>query len=71
MYVGFNHVKTFSPPMRVGPGLEVSFDVQASLRLPVFDSTECTGLMLDVRADLKLLMTSGDPLLVGAAEVSP
>ena len=53
MYVGFNHVKTFSPPMRVGPGLEVSFDVQASLRLPVFDSTECTGLMLDVRADLK------------------
>ena len=49
-------VSKFSPPIRVGPGFKLSVDVQASLRLPVFDRI---GLVLDIRADLKLLMTSG------------
>ena len=56
MYVGFDFVKAFSPPIRVRPGLRSSLIVQSSSRLPAFDSIE---LMLDIRADLKLLMTSG------------
>ena len=83
VYVGFDLVKAFSPPIRVGPGLGSSFDVQSSSRLPAFNSIE---LMLYIRADLRLLMTSGGgekqdgghditcgnrSAALGAAEVSP
>ena len=76
-------VSTFSPPIRVGPGIKLSVKVQSSLRLPVFDSI---GLVLDIKADLKLSMTSGiwkkqdggqgrprgnRSADLGAAEVSP
>ena len=49
-------VSTSLPPIRVSLGFKSSVDVQSSLRLAVFDSI---GLVLEIKADLNLLMTSG------------